>query len=126
GSGGGRARGGGAVAGPRRADARLRGRRGADIELREQYTPDATGSGGCPRFPLPGFRPRLYPPIVLPRRWAVPLGSAVGRPGRHLSYRYQVQTIDAERYAAAQLARHGEVAHQIPRPARTHLFGRPW
>ena len=39
------------------------------------------------RLRLPGLRAGLYPPAVLPRHRAVPLGGAVGRSGRHLQDR---------------------------------------
>ena len=58
-------------------------------------------------FEFPGLRAGLYPPAVLPRRRAVPLGRAVGRSGGHLPHRPAREGADAARQASAQLARHG-------------------
>ncbi len=92
--------------------------------LRQQYPPDGEGDGRCRCVRFPGLRAGLYPPAVLPRRRPVPLGGAVGRPRRHLPHRRQGEGADAERRASAQLARHGEGAHQVPGPAGAHLLGR--
>ena len=100
-------------------------RRGVpDVRLRQQHPPDGEGDGRrrCVRFPR--LRAGLYPPAVLPRHRPVPLGGAVGRPRGHLPHRRQGEGADAGRRAPAQLAGHGEVAHQVPGPARAHLLGR--
>ena len=74
-------------------------------------------------FAFPGFRSGLYPAAVLPRHRAVPLGRAIGQPGRHLSHRRQGEGGDPGRPAPPPLARHGTRAHQLPGPAGPHLLG---
>ena len=76
------------------------------------------------RLRLPGLRAGLYPPAVLPRHRAVPLGRAVGRSRGHLPHRRQGEGAAARQRAPAQLARHGPRAHQLPGPAGAHLLGR--
>ena len=61
----------------------------ADVRLRQQHPPDGEGGGRRRRLRLPGLRAGLYPPAVLPRHRAVPLGGAVGRPRGHLPHRRQ-------------------------------------
>ena len=76
------------------------------------------------RLRLPGLRPGLCPAAVLPRQGAVPLGRAVGRPGRHLPHRRGGEGAAARRHGAAQLARHGARADRIPGPAGADLLAR--
>ena len=56
-----------------------------DRRLRQQHPPDGARGGRRRRLRFPGLRAGLYPPAVLPRHRAVPLGRAVGRSGGHLS-----------------------------------------
>ena len=51
--------------------------------LRQQHPPDGEGRGAGRRLRLPGLRARLYPPAVLPRHRALPLGGAVRRSRGH-------------------------------------------
>ncbi|MEY9705598.1 urocanate hydratase [Bradyrhizobium diazoefficiens] len=71
--------------------------RDSDARLRQQHPPDGAGHGPEERLRFPRLRPCLYPPSVLPRRRAVPLGCAVGRSRGHLQDRCQGQGADAER-----------------------------
>ena len=57
----------------------------------------ARGRGRRRRLRLSRLRAGLYPPAVLPRHRAVPLGGAVGRPGGHLPHRRQGEGADAGR-----------------------------
>ena len=68
-------------------DGRLHGRRRGGVRLREQ--PARRGEAGRlrARVRLPGLRPRLHPAAVLRGQGPVPLGGAVGRPGRHRRHR---------------------------------------
>ncbi len=61
----------------------------AHARLRQQHPPDGARRGRGRRLRLPRLRPRLYPPAVLPRDRAVPLGGAVRRPRGHLPHRRQ-------------------------------------
>ena len=54
----------------------LPARRRPHRRLRQQHPPDGQGGGRDRRLRLPGLRAGLYPPAVLPRRRAVPLGGA--------------------------------------------------
>ena len=56
--------------------------RRADARLRQQHPPDGQGDGRRRRVRFPRLRAGLYPPAVLPRHRAVPLGGAVGRSRR--------------------------------------------
>ena len=75
------------------------------------------------RVRLPRLRPRLHPPAVLRGQGAVPLGGAVGRPGRHRTPpTRRSSTCSATRStsrAGSSLARE-RVA--LPGPARAHLL----
>ena len=84
----------------------------------------AKDEGVARRVRLPGLRARVHPPALLPRRRAVPLGGAVGRPRGHLQDRREGEGADAGRRAPAPLARHGARAHPLPGPAGAHLLGR--
>ena len=66
-----------------------------DARLRQQYPPDGAGHGPEERLRFPRLRACLYPPLVLPRRRAVPLGRALGRSRGHLQDRRQGQGADA-------------------------------
>jgi urocanate hydratase len=71
----------------RRARARHPRLQGAGLargRLRQQHPPGGAGRGRRERVRLPGFCAGLYPSAVLRRARALPLGGAVGRPGRHL------------------------------------------
>ena len=100
--------------------------RRADRRLRQQHPPDGDGGRRRGRLRLSGLRAGLYPPAVLPRHRAVPLGRALGRPGGHLQDRRQGEGADPRQPASAQLARHGAGADQVPGPAGAHLLGGPW
>ena len=84
----------------------------------------AMDEGVHERLRLPGLRAGLYPPAVLPRHRAVPLGGAVGRSGGHLQDRREGEGAAARQRAPAPLARHGARDDQVPGPARAHLLGR--
>ena len=75
------------------------------------------------RLRLPGLRAGLYPPAVLPRHRAVPLGGAVGRSGGHLPHRRQGEGADARQRAPAQLARHGARSASSSRACRRASAG---
>ena len=77
------------------------------------------------RLRLPRLRARLHPAAVLPRQGAVPLGGALGRPGRHPQDRCQDEGAVPRGRAPASLARHGRRAHRLPGPAGAHLLARP-
>ena len=85
----------------------------------------ALEEGVADAFDFPGLRAGLYPPAVLPRHRAVPLGGAVGRSRGHLPHRREGEGTDPGQRASAQLARHGARAHPLPGPAGAHLLGRP-
>ena len=110
---------------PGPGDARLPQGRRPHPRLRQQYPPDGEGRGPRARLRLPGLRPGLYPPALLPRHRPLPLGRALRRSRGHLQDRRQGQGGDPRRPAPPQLARHGEGADQVPGPARPHLLGRP-
>ena len=80
--------------------------------------------GVADAFDFPGFVPAYIRPLfcrgIGPFRWA----ALSGDPGGHLPHRRQGEGADAARHASAQLARHGEGAHQVPGPAGAHLLGR--
>ena len=80
--------------------------------------------GVADAFDFPGFVPAYIRPLfcrgVGPFRWA----ALSGNPRGHLPHRRQGEGADAERSPPASLARHGEVAHQVPGPAGAHLLGR--
>ncbi|XQU69748.1 Urocanate hydratase [Cupriavidus sp. H18C1] len=84
----------------------------------------AFDEGGQERLRLPGLRAGLYPPAVLPRQGAVPLGRAVRRSRGHLQDRRQDEGAVPGGQAPAPLARHGARAHRLPGPAGAHLLGR--
>ena len=75
-------------------------------------------------FDFPGFVPAYIRPLfcrgVGPFRWAALSGDPED------IYRTDAarEGADAARHASAQLARHGEGAHQVPGPAGAHLLGR--
>ena len=105
-------------------DARFLARRRAGGRLRQQHPPDGAGDGRRGRVRVSRLRAGLHPSAVLPRHRPVPLGRAVRRSGGHLPHRSAREGADAARHASAQLARHGEGAHQVPGPAGAHLLGR--
>ena len=55
----------------------------------------AQDAGVDARLRLPGFRARVHPPAVLPRRRAVPLGGALGRSRGYLQDRREGQGADS-------------------------------
>ncbi len=67
----------------RARDARVPGDGRADGRLRQQHPPGRVRLRREERVRLPRLRAGLHPAAVLPRQGAVPLGGAVGRPGRH-------------------------------------------
>ena len=67
----------------------------SDRRLRQQHPPDGARGRRHGRLRLPRLRAGLYPADVLPRRRAVPMGGAVGRPGGHLQDRRQGEGADA-------------------------------
>ncbi len=93
--------------------------------LRQQHPPGGVRSGREERLRLPRLRARLHPAAVLRRQGPVPLGGALGRPGRHLQDRRQAQGAVPGRQAAAPLARHGARTHRLPGPAGAHLLAGP-
>ena len=68
---------------PCRSDARLPENGHSDLRLWQQHPPGSLRRGRHERLRLPRLRPRLCPPLVLPRHRPVPLGRAVGRSRGH-------------------------------------------
>ena len=71
----------------------------------------------------PRLRAGVHPAAVLSRRRPVPLGGAVGRPGRHLAHRRQGEGTDARRPRTCTTGSTWRAAHQVPGPAGAHLLG---
>src|SRR3546814_2080495 len=76
------------------------GRRPAD-RLWQQHPSDGEGRRRGQRLRFPRLRSRLYPPALLPRYRAVPLGGAVGRSRGSLSPRRSEENTAARRYASS-------------------------
>ena len=76
------------------------------------------------RLLIPGLRPGLYPAALLPRRRAVPLGRALGRPGRHRGDRRGAAAAVPRRRAAAAVARARARARRLPGAAGADLLAR--
>ena len=68
---------------PRPRDARVPARRRGRVRLRQQPARPGQEAGVDRRLRLPGLRARVHPAAVLRGPRPVPLGRAVGRPGRH-------------------------------------------
>ncbi len=88
---------GGAALDPRACggDARVPPHGRADGRLRQQHPPGGEGGGAGRRVRLPRLRAGLYPPAVLPRHRAVPLGRALRRSRGHLPHRCEGARADA-------------------------------
>ena len=80
--------------------------------------------GVADAFDFPGFVPAYIRPLfcrgVGPFRWA----ALSGDPEDIFRTDAKVKELMPDDRAPAQLARHGEVAHQVPGPAGAHLLGR--
>ena len=73
---------------------------------------------------IPGLRPGLYPAALLPRHRPVPLGCALGRPGRHRRDRRELARALPGRRAPAAVARACARAGGVPGPAGADLLAR--
>ena len=67
----------------RPSHARAAGSRRRRLRLRQQHPRPGPGGRGRERLRLPGLRAGLHPAALLRGQGALPLGRAVGRPGRH-------------------------------------------
>ena len=86
---------------------------------------EAQLGGYEPRVRLPRLRPRLHPAAVLRGPRPVPLGRALGRPGRHRRDRPRgARAVPGERGARALDADGGREG-PLPGPARADLLARP-
>ena len=107
---------------PLRGDGRLprRGRRG--LRLRQQ--PARRGAPGRlrARLRLPRVRARLHPAAVLRGQGPVPLGGALGRPGRHRRDRPRRARGVPRRRAPRALDPPRRRADRLPGPARADLL----
>ena len=72
---------------PCRRAARVRPERQLCFRLWQQPARGGARGRGRGRLHISGLRPGLYPAALLPRHRAVPLGRALGRPGRHRRHR---------------------------------------
>ena len=112
--------------GARRRDGGLPGSRRGHVRLREQ--PAGGGRAGRPRprsrLRLPGLRTRLRAPALLRGQGALPVGGALGRPGRHPRDRpCGGRALPRER-AAPAMAAPGRGACGVPGAARADLLAR--
>ena len=109
----------------RQGDGRLPGGRQPRLRLRQQPAHRGRDAGYEEAFAFPGLRARLHPAAVRHRRWAVPLGRPVRRPGRHPPHRPRPDRGLPRRRPAPALAR------DRPRPVAfqglpcTHLLAGP-
>ena len=101
-----------AAAGGRRRGVRLRQR-----AARAGRRPRRQG-----RVRLPRLRARLHPPAVLRGQGPVPLGGAVGRPGRHPCHRRRDPRALRRPGAHRALDRPGARARAVPGAAGAHLL----
>jgi hypothetical protein len=111
--------------GARAGHAGLPGHGRAHGGLRQQHPPGGVRRRREERLRLPRLRAGLRAAAVLPRQGAVPLGGAVGRPGRHPQDRRQDEGAVPGGRPPAPLAGHGRRAHRLPGPAGAHLLDRP-
>ena len=109
---------------PRTGHAGLPGGRHPGHRLRQQHPPGRLRPGRDERLRLPGLRAGLYPPAVLSRDRAVPLGVADRRSGGYPQDRRGDEKAVSRQRRPAPLARHGRRADRLPGPARAHLLDR--
>ena len=109
---------------PRRGDGGLHGQGRAGLRLR-QLDPRRGAAGRLrARLRLPGLRPGVHPPAVLRGQGPVPLGGAVGRPGRHREDRPRDPRDVPRQREPAALDPDGAGARALPGPAGPHLLAR--
>ena len=108
----------------RPGDARPEGRREPRLRLRQQ--PAHRGPRCRPRacLRLSGLRSGLRPAALLPGRGPVPVGGALGRPGRHPSHRRGAARGVPRRRAPPAVAADGARPDRVPGAARSDLLAR--
>ncbi len=112
-------------AGPRGRDAGDAARRGRHVRLRQQ----PARAGGRPArddrgVRDPRFRSGLYPPAVLPRLGAVPLGGALRQSQRHRRHRCGGAGDVSRERSSRPLDHEGAREGAVSGPARAHLLAR--
>ena len=98
------------------------GRRG--VRLRQRAARRRAGPRRRGRVRLPRLRARLHPPAVLRGQGPVPLGRAVGRPGRHRRDRPRDPRPVRRPGPHPALDRAGRRARRVPGPAGADLLAR--
>ena len=121
--GGGDVRGAAVDRGTRPRDVGIAGPRRGGLRLRQQHPPGGKGRGRGGGLRFSRLRAGVYPPAVLRRRWAVPVGGPFRRSRRHLQDRREGKGIAARRSAFAPLAGHGAGADSVPGAAGADLLG---
>ena len=109
---------------PLRGDGRLQGPRRRGLRLRQLAARGGEARRLRARVRLPGLRPRLRAAAVLRGEGSVPLGRAVGRPGRHRRHRPGDARGVPRRRAPRALDRAGEREDRVPGAAGAHLLAR--
>ena len=109
---------------PLRGDGRLQGPRRRGLRLRQLAARGGEARRLRARVRLPRLRPRLRAAAVLRGEGSVPLGRAVGRPGRHRRHRPGDARGVPRRRPPRALDRAGEREDRVPGAAGADLLAR--
>ena len=107
---------------PRPRDARVPAAGAIVFDYGNNLRAQAQAAGVDGRVRLPGVRAGVHPPAVLRGPGTVPLGRAVGRPGRHRAHGPGGPRALPRRRRPAPLDRDGPGARPVPGTARADLL----
>ena len=100
-------------------------RRGAvTFDYGNNIRAQAVKAGVADAFEIEGFVPKYIRPLFCLGQGAVPLGRALGRPGRHRRDRPRARRALPGEHGASPLARHGREAGRLPGAPGADLLAR--